>query len=493
MNTARMRQTYVTWETTAVSINWPFMIAPAELSPRYWRLVRIDAASRPHLVTLPTLKVFLKQVLDEFAGRSDSALQQRLWTLFQQFDSSSVAAFALAEGSLRCLISHQTQFVCRQLESQFGQRHGFSRYDLFPYVLDETYPLESLHQLSPDAYRPLATDILQTYNPQKASLNTWVIRRVRHHRELNQFLLQQGVYLISDWAILNDTHPKQLQRIFSEFHRLTPPEIFQAAALLQAYHQVYRHDRLQQRQQGTVSACIPPTTAQLERIADRLPVQLQAQPNDLFAQLQAIATYLRQYRIYVRTGATPTESLDQPEFGAVVEGLHAQQAAEAEDELQAFLQFYRQQLMQCLDQAIAEVIEQWVAQLQRRKNKSPQQFLHALKLFHCQDLAMGDIAHQVGLSQQYQVSRLLKLKQLRADIRHRLLQLLGDRIRAKVQTHLPPDRLKLLDEKISAALAEQVDTLLQEAEAEAATASTSPRSCLSHHLCCYLDTRSLES
>ncbi|NJN02732.1 MAG: hypothetical protein HC873_21435 [Leptolyngbyaceae cyanobacterium SL_1_1] len=466
------------------------MIVPAELSPRYWRLVRIDAASRPRLLPLPTLKTFLRQILAELTGPSNSVLQQRLWTLWQQ--DAAATAFPLAEGSLRCLISHQAQFVCRQLESQFGQRYGFSRYDLFPYVLDENYPLESLQNFDTATYRSLATDILQTYDPQKASLTTWVTRRVRHHRELNQFLLQQGVYLISDWAILNDTTPKQLQRIFSEFHRLTPPEISQASGLLQAYHQVYRQDRIAQRQQSGLSACIPPTTEQLVRIAQQLPAQLQgklrSQPDELLSQLQAIATYLRQYRIHVRSGTTPTESLDQPEFGAVAAGLQAQQNAES-DELQAFLQFYRQQLLQCLDQAIADVIEPWVAKLSRRENKSADQFLQALDLFHCQQQTMSQIAPQVGLTQQYQVSRLLKLKQLRADICHRLLLHLSDRIREKIQTYLTPERLKLLDEKIAAALAEQVDTLLQASEVEAATASNAPRSCLSDRLCRYLETR----
>ncbi|WP_346293444.1 hypothetical protein [Sphaerothrix gracilis] len=489
MNITQMHQTYVTWETTAISPHWLSMIAPAELSPRYWRLVRIDAASRPRLLPLPTVKSFLKQILADLTGRSDSALQQRLWDHFQQDSALQAATLPLAEGSLRCLISHQTQFVCRQLESQFGRGHSFSRYDLFPYVLDEVYPLEPLGSLPEAAYRSLATKILQTYDPKKASLNTWVTRRVRHHRELNQFLLQQGVYLISDWAILNDTAPKQLQRIFSEFHRLTPQEIFQAGELLQVYHQVYRQDRLAQRQQGGAITCVPPTTEQLNRMAQRLPQRLQAPPDDLFAQLQAIATYLRQYRIHVRSGAIAAASLDQPELGAVVEGLQTQPPSEATDELQAFLQFYRQQLISCLDQAIAEVIEQWVAQLSRRKHKSPEPFLRALSLFHCQGQAMGDIAPQVGLTQQYQVSRLLKLKQLRADIRHRLLQLLSDRIRAKIQTYLTPERLKDLDESIAAALAEQIDALLQEAEAEAATASDLPRSCLSEHLCRYLDTR----
>ncbi len=39
---------------------------------------------------------------------------------------------------------------------------------------------------------------------------------------------------------------------------------------------------------------------------------------------------------------------------------------------------------------------------------------------------MGEIATIIGLQAQYQVTRLLKLKELRADIRHKMLQIMGD-------------------------------------------------------------------
>jgi hypothetical protein len=55
------------------------------------------------------------------------------------------------------------------------------------------------------------------------------------------------VYFISDWAILNDTKSKQLQRILAEFHHLSEFEIRYSCILLESYHAVYRRDRLEQR------------------------------------------------------------------------------------------------------------------------------------------------------------------------------------------------------------------------------------------------------
>lgn len=69
---------------------------------------------------------------------------------------------------------------------------------------------------------------------------------------------------------MNDTKPKQLQRILAEMYRLTPIEIQQISEVLVSYHAVYREDRLEQRLAGASPPCHPPTQQQLTRIADDL-------------------------------------------------------------------------------------------------------------------------------------------------------------------------------------------------------------------------------
>jgi hypothetical protein len=120
----------------------------------------------------------------------------------------------------------------------------------------------------------------------------------------NAFLLEHEVYLVSDWAILNDTSSKQLQRIFSQFHHLTSQEIQQAMQLLGSYHAVYRAQRLRARQAG-IKGCQPPTTEQLRQMQDRLSTQTNRMicPETLLAQLEEMASRLRQYRIHVRRGS----------------------------------------------------------------------------------------------------------------------------------------------------------------------------------------------
>ncbi|MEB3295230.1 MAG: hypothetical protein VKJ24_18910, partial [Synechococcales bacterium] len=226
---------------------------------RYWNLVRLEPTGRSRNRELPPVKQFF---VEEFSTVADpiqnSSIQKILVHLRQGLAGSTsppdrLAKSTLAELSLRCFITSQIEQVCIQLELQFGELHGFRRNDLLPFVLDDDGRVD-LSQ-----YQPFSCHILNTFEPDRGSLTTWTIRLVKHHRELNQFLLECGVYLLSDWAILNDTTPRKLSRILSSFQPLTSIEIEQACQLLEAYHQVYRRDRLLQRQSGTTGQCPPPS------------------------------------------------------------------------------------------------------------------------------------------------------------------------------------------------------------------------------------------
>lgn len=146
--------------------------------------------------------------------------------------------------------------------------------------------------------------------------------------ELNQCFWEYGVDFvrnISDWAILNDTKPKQLERILSEFHHLSQAEIDRACLLLESYHCVYRRDRLEQRRNQLTSArsrkelkpCSPPTPAQLYEIALRVNGKgdLTLATQEVIYQLQDIAQQLREYCFSVKPGKADLKastSLDRP-------------------------------------------------------------------------------------------------------------------------------------------------------------------------------------
>lgn len=123
------------------------------------------------------------------------------------------------------------------------------------------------------------------------------------------------MYFISDWALLNDTKSKQLQRILAEFHHLNEVEIYLACTLLESYHAVYRRSRLEQRrnllkleQARNPRECLPPTVMQLHEIAQRINTKaaLRLKAEDVLINLQNLAKRLRQYRIYVRKSLRKT-------------------------------------------------------------------------------------------------------------------------------------------------------------------------------------------
>ena len=296
--------------------------------------------------------------------------------------------------------------------------------------------------------------------------------------------MEQGVYLISDWAILNDTKPKQIARILGEFHACAQVEIEQATKLLQSYHDIYRQSRIQQRLTQSAGRCLPPTPAQLGQMVQALAQPIQ--PETVLNQLQALATQLRQYRLAARQGGSlQVTSIEEP---AVQIRVNQMQTSEPEDQTAqtALLQRYREIFLAGLDLTIDQVTRDRLLTLPRKR--TPDQFLTALHLLHCCGFSMTDIAPQVNLGGQSQVSRLLKLPEFRTDIRQRWLAILRDRVPDLVREFDSLDRLQGWDQRLEQVLQEEVETVIQATAAEASAARQRPLTSLfARRLCRYLD------
>ncbi|MCF4967534.1 hypothetical protein [Nostoc sp. CMAA1605] len=454
------------------------------VTSRYWQLVKIDGVGRRQVQEITPAKVFFAELFPAIAHNADNDLPdaeiQR--ELLQVAQDAPIDRCLLAQRCLLCLISWQIEQACLQIAEKFGTTHGFSSVDLLPYVLDDDGSIQPS-----DDYQCSARKILQTFDPQQSSLTTWTTTRVKHDAGLNKFLLECGVYLVSDWAILNDTRPHQIQRIFTEFYSLTPHEIQQAQQLLESYHAIYRTARLQQRAQGKGGKCSVPTTQQLQQIATLLASKTgqNFKSEIVLTKLQQLADRLRQYRIYIRGGYLPTESLDNLLPNNYID---TPKLLDNEDEPLEFLQLYRPQFLSCLEQALAVVTQSRVDKLQRKKGEKAKQFLTALQLFHCQNLSMTDIAARVGLRAQDAVTRLLKLKEFRNDVSQQLLMMLCDRVLELAKKYSQIESLTTLEQQIKIALNEQVESVIREAEIQAQTARPYIKTSLfNDRLCRYLD------
>lgn len=414
--------------------------------------------------TITAAKILVDQEFGDLSTDTevdDFPIQQHLVTLLREQDRPEAGI------SLRCYISHQIAATCKGLAAKFGTEYGFTRTDLYPLVLTDF--IDTRPDRSPDRreYRSLGQEILDKFDPTHARLSTWTARLVNSHPELKKFLLEHGIYLISDWAILNDTTPSQLPQILLDYHTVTAAELKIATQLLTQYRAIYRRDRLQK---GTKSRCEEPSPAQLQQIAAQLEGEdgLSLSPTQILNHLHKLASQLRQYRIAVRGGRSAlNSSLDASNIQRQADEYQLDNLSpdnDSADREAAFLSTYRPHFKQALDTAIAEILDRRIEQISRKKGGDRTSYLTGLNLFHCTGQSMSEIASAIGLEAQYQVSRLLKLKDLRTDIRHRMLQILEPIVRAQAMEYVEPDCLQDLDRALETALAERVDALMQQTE-----------------------------
>jgi hypothetical protein len=479
---------------------------------RYWQFVTLDTTGERRIETMTTVKSYLCQEFQLDSDRvsndtenrdeiTDAIIQSHLWKqMHRTINPSAVNSSAvnpadqnshpvLAETALRCYISGQVDHGCRDLASRFGRQHGFTSEDLLSFVLDD---LRSVGR-SNSPYQSVATQVLQSFDVDRGALSTWVHRHFKQQPDLKKFLLQQGVYLITDWALLNDTNPPQLGRILQEYYQTTRLEQAQAMALLNSYHAIYRADRMAQREKVGRTPCPAPTPEQLARIQSHLQQGDDAAAGrsmsgeSILKQLQSIAAKLRQARIVNQGGQFKTVSIDQPDSPPIAEQLYSSPAEDPEQ--LSFLRFYQAEFDRSLDDAVAAVVTRMSQPSKRKGAALPEVFLQAMQQFHCEGRSMSEIAPKIGLKKQYEVTRLLKLNDLRADVRQTLLRLLKPKILDKAQQYADVEQLTALDQQVETILDEQIGEMMQAAESEAKQPIRHQplRNLLAQRICRYLD------
>ncbi|WP_424094653.1 hypothetical protein [Moorena producens] len=444
----------------------PYSLMKTSLA-KYWTLNYINRLGQHQTKPIEEAKEFISAqalTLSTDEDTIDQALISRLWQRYHTQDDD----LELAEVCLRCLVSHQIKEVCYQLVEQFGQQHNFTINDLLPLVLDRYPEGEQGHKLGGDNSRTSYT--LQTFDPNKSSLFSWTKRLVKTHREVKLFLLYYGIEQVTDWLLLKQTTPGKLHRILSEFHQLTAQEINHYRELLESYQTVYvrqlqaeRNQINQQRQQqglGKLTTPYPiPRKEQLELITTLGSSIGKLSPEAVLTDLQRLAQLIRDYKKN-RGRNVPTQALGKFEHQLAADDTSNNQE---EDEV---LAAYDQLLQDCLTTAIQEVIQNRVAYLSRQQKPRHQQFLEALYLFHCKHVTMTKIAVQIGLTAQYQVSRLLDLKAFRADIARRTSIRLHQQLVELGQAYASAQDVKELDKRISQFVEEEINQIMTAAMKE---------------------------
>ncbi|MFG6107281.1 hypothetical protein U2F10_33940 [Leptothoe sp. EHU-05/26/07-4] len=434
---------------------------------RYWQITTLTAAGQLEHRDCPQAQQWFKaRFEDEIAAEelSDRICQDTLWRICQAHPNEA----SMAQLCLRCWLSHQIVYICIQLARSFGATYGFQATDLWPLVLDDDGKV-------PATYQSFTMKILASYDPNRGALSTWASRLTKNHRELNNFLLSQGLYRATPWAILNDTKATQLPRFLPH---LSPSELDIAAQLLGAYHRVYRRDRITQRT-SRGQRCSAPTDEQLQRI------DLSQPPNVVLSQLHDLAEQLRQSRVAARGGSLPSQSLDANEY--------TEPAVPVSDDFQEiqdeFAKNYRQDFLNTLGEAIKVTVTAYTVHYQKRRPPQGRVYRQALELFHCEGRPMGEIAKTLGLNSQVKVTRLLNLKKFRTEVCIYWLNQLKERVQKNALKHLSPDQLDNIADKLEQILNEEADAVMAEAASEAQIPKNrTANSVFARQLCAVVDT-----
>jgi hypothetical protein len=228
----------------------------------------------------------------------------------------------LAALCLRCFISTVLKQISEQLITQFGQSHGLTEAALLAILFRQTLPVTSdlqeqrFLEYSESLSSGLSDRILQTFQPSQGALSDWVAYWVQQDSQVQTLLRDCGLYVVSDWALLNNTTPSDLEQILSQVHRLPIPDIHQATQLLTHYHAVCRHEYRHQHSAGSPGDWAPSPT-QMHQIAQALQTTvphptaptLSTAPIAVLNQLHQLAAQLASYYRSSLPPSNPLESL----------------------------------------------------------------------------------------------------------------------------------------------------------------------------------------
>ena len=385
----------------------------------YWTLIQLKSSGGYGTQAITSARLFFQQQFPalpcpgKLETNEDKAVQHQLVNHLEKAPARASLSLQ-AEQCLRCYISHQILYTCLDLQTKFGLEHGFTLNEVLGLILNDVELSKTVFSAPRENhFLPFSAEVLKTFNPQVGSLSTWASMLTRQQPDLNDFLLEHGIIQQSNWSLLNDKKPEDLERILSETFGLPTLETEKFCGLLKSYHAVYRRDRRGQR-----GKCKPPSDSQLLEIQQVSALPLS--PDDILAKLIEIADHLRQYRLLSK-GKLPAISLDDGETHPNLES-----KIKTEDRTGATLPSADRQplydwINDCLDQAIKDAIEQRLSYLYQQSPEKACQYSLALKLYCCDQKTMAEIAIAVGLSAQWQVTRLLKLDDFLASIRRYLV------------------------------------------------------------------------
>jgi hypothetical protein len=215
--------------------------------------------------------------------------------------------------ALRCRVSHPLEAWLRATHRQHGERHGLDLLAMASYGLDDEgrltlrtgpttevpFVYAELASLPKGLISPFSAEILRSYNPELCGLPHWSRLKIQAHNCLKAYFKDNGLLLISDWALLRHSSSKRVREACERFLR-SSSSVESVVALHGRYQPLYdKALRDYKVRTGKASGWQPD-----QAFAEALDPGGSA--FDTIELLKSIATAIRQFL----TGST-TQRLDQ--------------------------------------------------------------------------------------------------------------------------------------------------------------------------------------
>ena len=217
---------------------------------------------------------------------------------------SQAAPEALPLLCLRCRVSHPLEAWLLATHRQFQQTRGIELLAMAGFALDDegrlTIPIgtdtNTVFSYAEIASRPkglmspFTAEVIRTYDPALCGLPHWARLKIQSHNGLKAYFKENGLLLISDWALLRNSSPKRVRQA-CEDHLRSASTVSSLLALHLRYGPLYDVAKLSHKAKTGKASGWQPDGAFLRQLAP------EQEPERTLDELKALAKAIRQLLI----------------------------------------------------------------------------------------------------------------------------------------------------------------------------------------------------
>ena len=228
--------------------------------------------------------------------------------------------------ALRCRVSHAFEGWLKNTYSRYGANYGLSLSEMAGYALDDigemkiridqnneaSFTLAQIQTMKKGLISPFSAEVIRSYDEHKCGLAHWARLKLQCHNDLKAYFRENGLLLISDWALLADSSAKRVRDSWDMFGTgaLTSDK---ASTLVALYKPLYRDAMCIYRQRTGKSSGWQPDHAFLHSLCPTQSVVTTME------QLKSVSTAIRKLQSgsWQQGAAVDSELIDQtaaPEF-----------------------------------------------------------------------------------------------------------------------------------------------------------------------------------